>query len=255
MKGIIADFTNEQDISKVGAISDVLLRTVDEDTIILQMLQHHTKHINMGLDDTHAPFFHEGVEHYRKHGYGVSTRNSGGRSVANDLGVLNFSLILQNDKGASENYMMFYHFLKEALKPLGLTFDVGQVDGAYCPGKFDISINGKKVAGTAQRRIGKRMLVGAYLSVNGDQNKRSQIISDFYKITQDVIEVFPEKLTTLQDEMTQALEVETVIKLIKEHFNKITSSSQALDVNAIDDQAIQSSLKRMKDQNTKYLNR
>lgn len=171
MRGIIADFTENEGIKKLGAISDVTLRTIEENTIVLSMHQHHKKNINMGLDDTRAPFFKEGVQHYIDNGYTVSTRNSGGRSVANDLGVLNFSLILQNDLSASENYMMFYNFVKDALSPLGLQIDVGLVEGAYCPGKFDVSIDGKKIMGTAQRRIGKRVLVGGYLSVNGDQNR------------------------------------------------------------------------------------
>mgnify|MGYP001945237303 CR=1 FL=1 len=255
MKGFLADFTQEKNIRKVAGMSDVVMRSIDEDTMVLQMLQHHEKNINMGLDDTRAPFFHDGVQHYLDNGYTVGTRNSGGRSVANDLGVLNFSLILQNNLSGAENYMMFFNFLKDALKPLNLEFKVGQVDGAYCPGKFDISVNGKKVAGTAQRRIGNRVLVGCYLSVNGDQNKRSQIISDFYKITQDVIEVFPEKLTTLQDEMKKPLEVETVKNLLIEQFKKLTSSFSKLDLSTLDEDAINQAMMRSKNQDTKYLNR
>lgn len=253
MKGIIADFTNETNPSIAGAKGDVLLRTVDENTIILQMFRHHQKNINMGLDDTRAPFFHDGIDFYKANGYTVSTRNSGGRSVANDKGVLNFSLIMQNDKTAAENYLTFYNFLKDALEPLGLTFDVGEVKGAYCPGKFDISVNGKKVCGTAQRRIGNRILVGGYLSVNGDQLKRSQIIADFYKITQDTLVVSPDKLTTLQDELHQDLSTDEVKELLFNHFKKITSSIETLD--EVSETQIQASLKRAQNQNTKYLNR
>ncbi len=254
MKGIIADLTHEPNITNVAGIGDVLLRTLPEDTMVLIMLQHHEKNINMGLDDTRAPFFKEGVQHYRDHGYTVGTRNSGGRSVANDLGILNFSLIIRNNKSASENYMYFYNFLTDALKPLGLKIDVGQVDGAYCPGKFDISINGKKIAGTAQRRVGDKLTVGAYLSVNGDQKERSQIISDFYKITKDVIEVFPEKLTTLQDELNEELSVETVKNLVINHFKTITTSNEIFDGSTLDNNLLQSARKRSKDQDKKYFN-
>ncbi len=255
MRGIIADLTQEKNISKVAGIGEVLLRSLQEDTMVLIMLQHHDENINIGLDDTRAPYFLDGVEHYRKHGYSVGTRNSGGRSVANDLGVLNFSLIIKNDKTAAENYMYFYSFLKDALAPLNLNFSVGQVNGAYCPGKFDISINGKKVAGTAQRRIKDKLTIGAYLSVNGDQNKRSQIISDFYKITQDVIEVFPEKLTTLQDELGSTLDVKTVKDLLIKHFKSITTESENLDLSQLDPDLLSKAKARSKAQDDKYLNR
>ena len=109
------------------------------------------------------------------------------------------------------------------------------------------------MCGTAQRRIGNRILVGGYLSVNGDQLKRSQIISDFYKITKDVIEVFPEKLTTLQDEMDRELDVEEVKQYIFKHFETLTSSTEALG--NVDDSKVQAALKRAHNQNTKYLNR
>lgn len=255
MKGIIADLTSRKDIREVGAVGDALLRTLKEDSMVLIMLQHHEKNINMGLDDTRAPFFDDGVAHYKKHGYSVGTRNSGGRSVANDLGVLNFSLILNNKKSAHENYLFFYHFMKDALAPLNLTFDVGQVDGAYCPGKFDISINGKKVAGTAQRRIGTNVTVGAYLSVNGDQKERSQIISDFYKITQDSIVVYPEKLTTLQDELHEPLSVDRVKDLLIKHFESLSDEIELLDINKLDDNLLDSAKKRKAQQDSKYLNR
>lgn len=253
MKGIIADFTKIKELSSIAGVGDYILRTIPQDTMVLQIFQHPKKSINMGLDDTRAPFFHEGIQHYLDNGYTVSTRNSGGRSVANDMGVLNFSLILKNNLGSTENYMMFYNFLKDALAPLNLDFYVGEVNSAYCPGAFDISINGKKVAGTAQRRIGDNVLVGCYLSVNGDQNKRSQIISDFYKITKDVIQVDPKKLTTLQDEMQQDLDVDYVKTLIFDHFKSLTTEHANFDLNAVDKNMVESAKERAIAQDKKYL--
>ena len=255
MKGIIADFTHIKEPLEVAALSDTLLRNLEENTMILQLSQHHYKNISMGIDDTRAPYFHDGIDHYKANGYTVHTRNSGGRSVANDPGVLNFSILMKSNMGATEAYMMFYHFIKDALKPLDLDIRVGIVEGAYCPGKFDISINHKKIAGTAQRKIIDNILVGCYLSINGNQQKRSQIISDFYKITQDVIQVDPIHLTTLEDELNKPLDVETVKALLINHFETLTTSLSALDMHALNQEALEKARDRVQNQDNRYLNR
>ena len=84
-------------------------------------------------------------------------------------------------------------------------------------------------------------------------HKRSQIISDFYKITKDKIEVFPEKLTTLQDEYGQTLEVATVKQLILDKFSEMVDTVETLDPSQYDKDQIQKSNERIKAQNEKYL--
>lgn len=233
MKSYIADFTEEKNQLEFGSLSETLLRELDEDAIILQMLQHHDQNINMGLDDTKAPYFEKGVQHYLDHGYTVGLRNSGGRSVANDLGVFNFSLISKVKYSTEELYFFFYNFLKDALAPLDLDIRVGLVEGAYCPGTFDISIGGKKIAGTAQRRIKDNVLVGAYLSVNGDQFRRSNVIKEFYEISKGPIIVDVNKLTTLEDEYKSELSVASVKSLIIKQFEKQFGSATQIDLDEI----------------------
>lgn len=252
MKGIIADFTNYSDTRKAAAISDHLMRNLEENTIVLQMMNQKNQNVSVGYDDTKAPHFDEGVQYYRDQGYGVSIRNSGGRSVVNDEGILNFSLIYQSSESSEMAYLYFYQFLKDALAPLDLTIKFGEIKGAYCPGTFDISIDLQKVAGTAQRRVGNNTLVGCYLSVNGDQHARSTLISNFYKITRDIISVNPDKMTTLEDKIKRSITIDEVKTLLINHFKTITESTTLLDPTTYEDKDLQVALDRMQNQQNRF---
>lgn len=105
MKGIIADFTNSNDIKRAAAISDYLMRNLEDNTIVLQIMNQKKQNVSVGYDDTKSPHFDEGVAYYREQGYGVSIRNSGGRSVVNDPGILNFSLIYQTSEPIETAYL------------------------------------------------------------------------------------------------------------------------------------------------------
>ena len=138
------------------------------------------------------------------------------------------------------------------MAPLNLKFKFGEIKGAYCPGTFDISIDLQKVAGTAQRRVGKNTLVGCYLSVNGDQDARSTLISNFYKITKDIISVSPDKMTTLEDKIKRSITIDEVKTLLINHFKKITQSTTTLDPSEYEDTDLKVALERMKNQQKRF---
>ena len=82
--------------------------------------------------------------------------------------------------------------------------EVGEVADSYCPGKYDLSINGKKIAGIAQRRVKDGVAIMMYLSVNGDQNLRGKIVRAYYQsglrdqFGVDYPPVNPASMTTLE---------------------------------------------------------
>ena len=57
-----------------------------------------------------------------------------------------------------------------------------EITNSYCPGDYDLSINGKKFAGIAQRKIKDAVVVSIYISIFGDQQKRANIMREFYDI-------------------------------------------------------------------------
>lgn len=50
-----------------------------------------------------------------------------------------------------------------------VTMEAREIVGSYCPGSYDLSINGQKFAGISQRRIRNGVAVQIYLCVNGKQ--------------------------------------------------------------------------------------
>ena len=54
-----------------------------------------------------------------------------------------------------------------------------EIEQSYCPGKFDLSIDGKKFAGISQRRVRGGIAVQIYLCVEGSGSKRAAMMRDF----------------------------------------------------------------------------
>lgn len=253
MKAYILDFNEVSDRSEFAGISDQVLRRLEQDEIVLQMFTQDTPSISIGFDDTKAPHFDEGVKYYRSQGYQVGIRGAGGRSVVNDGGIFNFALLFKTEMNPHEQYVYYYEFLKGALAPLGISFDMGIVLGAYCPGKYDISIGGRKVSGTASRALAGNALVGGFLAVNGDQQARSEVIAKFYEITDDVIRVNPEKMITIEEAVGRPMTVNEVKELIVTHFKAMHSGAKNYDIASIDQESIDASIQRMNVYNRNHL--
>ena len=96
----------------------------------------------------------------REHGIAVVRRPTGGGAVYHDLGNVNFSFLLWVEKNRLAGFDEFMRLRVAALQDLG-------VDAAYTS-RNDITVQGRKVAGTAQRRKGQRMLHHGCLMVNVD---------------------------------------------------------------------------------------
>jgi octanoyl-[GcvH]:protein N-octanoyltransferase len=66
-----------------------------------------------------------------------------------------------------------------ALRSLGLAPDVGELPGEYCAGAHSVSLEGIKVAGTAQRIVRGRALFAAVVLVGGGDLIRAAV-TDIY---------------------------------------------------------------------------
>lgn len=139
----------------------------------------------LGMVDTKLPFLSEALETLRDAAYTVVVRPAGGLAVVADPGILNFSIILAEPAGTKlsidEGYEVMVDIIRRTFAPFGKEIEAYEIADSYCPGKFDLSIGGKKFAGIAQRRFKNGIGVMIYLSVNGEQKKRGQTIRRFYQ--------------------------------------------------------------------------
>lgn len=146
------------------------------------------KQIILGMQDTRVTDLKAGVDSILKNGYSPVVRNSGGLAVVADTGVLNFSMIIPQPEtkyafSIDDGYKLMKTIIEEALNDFDCQIDAFEVHDSYCPGEFDLSIKGKKFAGISQRRIKKGIGIMIYLSVNGNQTARGELVKEFYQVS------------------------------------------------------------------------
>ena len=140
----------------------------------------HRNTVVLGIQDSRLPLIKEGISFLNEKGFDVIVRNSGGLAVVLDTGILNVSLVVkeQNMFSIDDGYDLMYHFIKSSLNEV--TVEAKEIVGSYCPGSYDLSVNGKKFAGISQRRMRGGVAIQIYLCVTGSGSERASLIRDFY---------------------------------------------------------------------------
>jgi len=136
----------------------------------------------LGLKDKRLPDLPAAVRQVQGHGYDWVLRNSGGLAVVADPGILNVSLfspLATPPISVDAAYAQMMALVRAAWPEL--TIAHFEVTHSYCPGDYDLSVGGQKIAGISQRRSPHALVTMLYLSVTGDQPARGQLIQDFYR--------------------------------------------------------------------------
>lgn len=168
----------------------------------------HKKTIVLGIQDHRLPYINEGVDSLKKQGYEVIVRNSGGLAVVLDEGVYNLSLIFPEEKGLTidRGYELMVELVRKLLGESGHLVMDGEIKESYCPGRYDLSIFGKKFAGISQRRIRGGIAVQIYIAFSESGAMRAQIVKDFYQLAvqdgevrYEIPNINPNKMASLQE--------------------------------------------------------
>lgn len=230
---------------------DCSLRSCGDDELILHIFQH--TGINMGRDDTKSANFEHGMAYYRDQNVDVMLRNAGGRSIVADDGVINVCLTKTSSGNVYKDYAYFDDFLKSALSTITQRIDTGEIVGAMCPGASDLSINGKKFCGTAQRKRGNRVNLVCYMSINGDQQRRSRLVKGFYDAMQsDEVLIDDAKMDNLDALTGQSVAVEDVVRLLMNEMVKRCDTVELSEGYAHESELFNDSLKRVLDHNQRF---
>ncbi|MFD2616280.1 lipoate--protein ligase family protein [Terrilactibacillus laevilacticus] len=204
------------------AMDDTLCHSVGsgESAPVIRTWVHHQTVI-LGIQDTRLPHFQDGIDIIQQQGYHCVTRNSGGLAVVLDEGVLNISLIFSEQNRSlsiDESFEAMVELIKMCLEPHHIFFEAKEIVGSYCPGRYDLSVNGKKFAGISQRRIRKGVAVQIYLCLTGSGSKRAELIKSFYEQglkkekTRFVYpKIEPEKMASLEEISKASLTVQSLI--------------------------------------------
>lgn len=145
----------------------------------------HDEAVVLGIQDHRLPYISEAVVRLEKAGYKSIVRNSGGLAVVLDKGVLNISLVLSEQDtpiDISTGYEVMLAFVEMLFPEAEGRIKAYEIVGSYCPGSYDLSINGRKFAGISQRRLRKGIAVQIYLCVEGSGAARAELIRDLYAL-------------------------------------------------------------------------
>ena len=180
----------------------------------------HSASVVMGIQDHRLPYVQAGMDLLEERGYHPIVRNSGGLAVVLDEGVLNISIVISEKEGhidINTGYDMMVDLIKALFPEIAARIEAYEIVGSYCPGSYDLSVDGKKFAGIAQRRIRGGIAVQIYLSVEGSGGERAELIRDFYEraLQQESTKfeypkVRPEVMASLSEIIGQSLTVQEV---------------------------------------------
>ncbi len=90
-------------------------------------------------------------------GWPVLLRDTGGEPVPQSATTLNIALVYAPPRSEGDlnrietGYRRLCDPICQLLDELGGTSSLGEVDGAFCDGRFNVNLDGRKMVGTAQR--------------------------------------------------------------------------------------------------------
>ncbi|OMF21554.1 ligase [Paenibacillus sp. FSL H8-0548] len=175
---------NEIDPLYAFALDELLCRNTGQGGPAICHIWRHPRAFIMGLRDSRLPGAAETERQLQLEGWSTAVRNSGGAAVPLDLGVINISLIMRKPAVDSfhfhSDFEKMYGLISYALKETGCRVDKGEIQGAYCPGEFDLSIAGYKFCGIAQRRQTHAFIVQAFIVAEGSGQERASLVRSFY---------------------------------------------------------------------------
>ncbi|MFI8373371.1 biotin/lipoate A/B protein ligase family protein [Pseudomonas helleri] len=103
------------------------------------------------------PDFEQASVELAASGWPILLRETGGEPVPQSSSTVNIALVCapprsEDDRARIETaYLRLCDPLCELLTELGGEASVGEVEGAFCDGRYNVNLNGRKLVGTAQR--------------------------------------------------------------------------------------------------------
>lgn len=177
----------------------------------LPMLVHlwrHERAVVLGSRDAKLPNAAKAIRELQTKGIETAVRQSGGAAVPLGPGVINLSLIMPAgaiDLNPEPYFVCMVELIRAALGEAGARMHSGEVAGAYCPGSYDLAIDGLKFCGIAQRRLTRAVAVQAFVNMEGSGREYGEQVLAFYQgaaqgsSVHNYPQVLPERMASLAE--------------------------------------------------------
>jgi len=154
--------------------------------------------------------FDEAAARSAARGWPVHLRPSGGGAVPQRPGIVNLALCFTAGTQFSieDGYRLITDVITAALKTTDAQLIAGTTPNSFCDGKWNLSLDGRKVVGTAQRirPLGggsRRILAHALILLEGDIQTGARAVDGLHADL-DLTPILSEAHTTLSETLHQA---------------------------------------------------
>ncbi|WP_019414485.1 lipoate--protein ligase family protein [Paenisporosarcina sp. TG20] len=223
----------------------------------------HENTVVLGIQDHRLPHIEAGREVLNQHGYQSIVRNSGGLAVVLDSGVLNISLVVSEKNKAIDinaGYDIMVEFVRNLFPQIAKRIQAYEIVGSYCPGSYDLSVNGKKFAGISQRRLRHGIAVQVYLCIEGSGAERAAYIREFYEKalqgeqTKFIYpDIMPDVMRSVSEIMGQSVTVQDTVFNAQRLMNDMMQNVQRTSLQPSETDLYLYYLTRIVERNKKYL--
>lgn len=138
--------------------------------------------------ETRLPHFDGAAAKMESVGWPVLLRKSGGGACPVASGTVQVSTIEAVSSGIRMNakYAVLTELIQSTLGFFQIVAQTGSVTGAYCPGSYDLAVQGKKIAGMSQHwfrnRCGIRCVVtAASINIEEPPDVLASMVNQFYE--------------------------------------------------------------------------
>ena len=165
------------------ALAETVAMSVVESARPALLLRSQSPYILLGPKDRHLPRLDDGVAWLRAQGFPVFFRLGGGSAVLLDGQCVSFAVIrpCRDLTSWRKNFYDLTEGVVRGLKRLDIAAEFGEAEGSYCPGMYDLVVDGRKVAGIAQAIRRGYAMVSGMLLVHQDPVRTTAVIQEFYE--------------------------------------------------------------------------
>lgn len=140
--------------------------------------------------ETRLPHFERAAVEMQASGWQVFLRKSGGGACPVGPGTVQVSIIEAAFPAVSmkEKYNALAELIQSALCAFQINSQTGSIPQAYCPGSYDLAVEGRKIAGMSQHwfrnRIGTHCIVtSASVNIEEPPDTLASVINRFYSLS------------------------------------------------------------------------
>lgn len=187
------------------ALEEYVLKNFEEDFFLIW------RNPNAIIVGRHQNTYSEiNIDYVEKHSLPVVRRLSGGGSVYHDLGNLNFTFIMTNDKAQPPTFKDFTKPILEVLQNLS-------VDARFS-GRNDLTIDGRKFSGNAQYHYKNRTLHHGTILFSSNMSDLSGALKNKAgKFKDKSVKSVQSRVTNIMDHLQEPLTIEAFQDRIMDH--------------------------------------